>query len=585
MAFRQPTFAPTSRLATAQEPEKTITNPEFSHLQKDSLESQQWILFPSRQTTRTQTTSTEHTPRTAGLSRLSDFGSKSVQTRDDDGVLCEATNGSVEDDEELDSLDDGLHAFQEPGLFQRPEFVNQSSSILPRHDGLGMFQESTTPVQEQLWHFEQHNPKKRSASGHHRRRSSIQRRLDAVEDNDATNIEGERRERIEKWRMEQSKILLDKIEKETRRRRLSTTSRKAESSSNTANSERVMKDSIHTHEAEDQEPKQSMDGLDPGSSEDESIWQRITRRVIRDFIGIDDAMLSVIFGESLPEELSAAVNPSSGISSSKSIKLDPSLTTSDASWERRLIDRIARELGLLVRRFPDQPTALSRPFHPSIPDYAGIPVTVPTSSKSQKQRPSTSTRANTSPTSFHFNPTLQDPPFTPQNATPESTHAALWGIEEEPTPHPDQVDHDYWEQPADLKTVFRYLQSRFSARHKPPPSTSSRPLPRENVATTTTPDSLRRTAMIRQHHPVISRTWEHRHANRRHGSLLRRRSGSSCASSVVVGSARRMGMRGGGGSLGSSSRNYWDIGVGSGIGSGGAASGMGVAGLGAWGEI
>ena len=580
MAFRQPTFAPVSRPTIAREPETAATNNDLPPVQKDLRESHEWILFPSRETAQTQTTSTERTPRTAGLSRLSDFGSITAQSRNEDGIICEATAGSAGDDEELDSLDEGLHAFQDPGLFQRSGIFDQSGSILPRHDGLGMFPASTPPVQEQLWHFENYNPRKRSISGHQRRRSSVQRRLDAVEDNDAALVEGERRERIEKWRMDQSRILLDEIEKQTRRRRSSTLSRRTDHVPVTANPENIIKESVQIP-MKDEGIGQTARTNTAEIEDTESFWQRITRRVIRDFIGLDDATLSVIFGESLPEEQLAAHNPASAIGSSKSIRLDPSIgTASTPTWDTRLLDRISRELGVLVQQLSHHPGAFSTHLNPSTLDYAGIPVTVPTSSKTQPKPSMTAPHAETSPTSFQFSPTLQDTPLRPITPNADSTHAALWGIEEEPVTDSEQAERDYWEQPPDLKTVFRFLHNRFTAQRRPP-TTAKPPL---NIATTSTPDSLRRAAIIRQHHPVVSRaatTWEQRHGHARRHSLLRRRSGSSCASSLV-GSARRMGMKGG--SLGSSSRNYWDIG-GSAVGSGAAGSALGVGGLGAWGEV
>jgi len=568
MAFRQPTFATASRPATAHEPERTATFTFPTPPNRDLQESQEWILFPARSTTPTQTASTDRTPKTAGLSRLSDFGSLAAGSKHDDGLACEATNGSVEDDEELDDLDEGLHAFQDPVTFQRSGFMDHSGSILPRHDGLGTFPSSSPPVQEQLWHFEQYNPRKRSLGGHQRRRSSVQRKLDAVQDHDAEVTEGERREMIEKWRMDQSRILLDEIEKETRRRRASTASRRTENAPSTAGLEQVIKESLRD-QTKDREPEKSRDAEEPQQEDNESLWQRITRRVIRDFIGIDDATLSVIFGESLPEERSAAVNPSSSTSSQKSIRLDTSNTTpSFSNWEGRFLDRIARELGILVQHLTDHPGAFSTALHPSTPDYAGIPVTVPTSSKSQPKPPSNTAPT---PTSFQFPPTLQDAPL-PSPA--DSTHAALWGIEEEPAPPSHQDDLAYWEQPPDLKTIFRCLHTRFTAQRRPSTTTK----PPLNIATTSTPDSLRRAAVIRQYHPVVSRAatnWEHRHGHGRRYGVMRGRSGSSCASS-----ARRAGRWGG--SLGSESRNYWDLG-GSAVSGGGSA--MGVGGLGAWGEV
>lgn len=582
MAFRQPAFAPISRPATAQEPERNATVTILSPLHKELDQSQEWILFPSAQahsTTLTQTASTERTPRTAGLSRLSDFGSLAARSEQEKDAACAATDGSIEEDGELDSLDEGLHAFQEPSNQQRSGYFDQSGSILPRHDGLGTFPASSPPIQEQLWHFEQYNPRKRSINGHVRRRSSVQRRLDAVEEHDAVFLEGERRERIEKWRMEQSKAFLDEVEKETRRRRRSSAlGQRPERAPSTIGLERIIKESveIQTGQLGTHEPKGPATQT---SLEDESFWQRITRRVIRDFVGLDDAMLSVVFGESLPVEQPLGSAPT-GFASSKFIRFDPSLhPTAPTSWEGCLLDRISRELGILVQQLSDPPGASSilPSFDPSTSDYAGMPVTVPTSSKSQARlhRPTANLPTTTS-ASFAFNPTLQDAALVTPTTSADSAHAALWGIEEEPASGLERNERDYWEQPADLKTVFRFLHTRFTAERRPSPSTK----PAINTATTSTPDSLRRAAIIRQYHPLVSRAataWEQRHGHARRHSLLRGRSGSSCASSIV-GSARRgpAGLRGS--SLASSSRNYWDIG-GSGVGS--AISG----GVGAWGEV
>src|ERR1700744_3656672 len=71
-------------------------------------EQQEWILFSPAP--RTQTTSTDRT-RIADRSRLSDFGSLETAARSQpDAVLAHNDNET----EDLDSLDDGLHAFNEP---------------------------------------------------------------------------------------------------------------------------------------------------------------------------------------------------------------------------------------------------------------------------------------------------------------------------------------------------------------------------------------------------------------------------------------------------------------------------------------
>ncbi|MCJ1273431.1 hypothetical protein MMC21_001222 [Puttea exsequens] len=593
MAFHQPTFALVPRTTAWQEPVQAATPTSTSSQQKNVDESQEWILFPAAQaasTTLTQTASTDRTPRTAGRSRLSDFGSLAARSGLEGAYAI--TEGSIDEDGEFDSLDEGLHAFQEPTTPQGGGYFDLSGSILPRHDGLGTFPASSPPMQEQLWHFEQYNPRKRTISGHTRRRSSVQRRLDAVEANDATALDGERRERIEKWRMEQSRVFLDEVEKETRRRRrASALNQRLDRPPSAAGLERIIKESV-AEQTEEQGTSHPAEAASKPLENDESLWQRITRRVIRDFIGLDDASMSVIFGESLPEERPVSARTAFG--SSKSIRLDPSLhPPAPAPWEERLLKRLARELGNLFDQLNEPPIPFSTPSNPQT-DYAGIPITVPTSSRTQKNP----THPPLTPSSFNFSPTLQDHPLrTPTSPATESAHAALWGIEEEEeeatNQHLDHNSHAYWEQPPNLRTVFRLLHDRFTTdRGHPSATTPAKPSSTLNIATTNTPDSLRRAAIIRQYHPLVS-AWDshqrhgHGHApQRRHSFLMRGRSGSSCASSAV-GSVRRAGVRGTN-SLASSSRNYWDIG-GSGLGSGGAGSAIGVGGggggVGAWGEV
>ena len=577
MAFCQSTFAPAIRQPAAKDSRDNATTIIPSPLHQELEQSQEWVLFPARSSTQTQTASTVETP-TAGLSRLSDFGSLDAKSRQDQPVPCETTNGSVEDDEDLDSLDEGLHAFQEPSPIDRSGFFESGGSILPRHDGLGTFPTSSPPLQEQLWHFEQFNPRKRSIGvGRHRRRSSVQKRLDAIEDHDVASIEAETRERVEKWRLEQSRVLLDEIERETRRRRASVISQRAKTTSGSADFEHIVKDSVAKN-AEDEKTTGSLRAGSPAIEDSETFWQRITRRVIRDFIGIDDDLLSVIFGESLPAETQDGNHPSK-LGSSNSLRSENSSpTTAGTGWEGRLLDRLSRELGIVLQQLTEHPGAfstLSSPFNPSTSDYAGMPITVPTSSRSQ---PKPSTPTTNAAASFEFRPTLQDASVPVQSSAADSTHAALWGIEEEPAPTTPEDDSEYWEQTPDIKTVFRFLHNRFTSQRRPA-ATNKPPL---NIATTSTLDSLRRAAIIRQYHPLVSRAaaaWEQRHGHARRNSLLRRRSGSSCASSMVS-SARRIGLRGG--SLGSSSRNYWDIGGSTG---GGSAIGVGGGEMGAWGEV
>ena len=588
MAFRQSTHLPPQRqLSVTLAPESINTTISGEQHQRAIEESQEWVLFsPSLapSTVRTHTTSTERTPRTAGLSRVSDFGSFNTTARSGDlegdyGAESDGLAVDVEEDEELDSLDDGLHAFHEPSIYRTSSRrLDQSGgSILPTHDGLGTFPASGPPVQEQLWQFEQFNPRRRAEG--YGTRSSVQRRLDTTQDELDGDVENTRVERIEKWRMEQSRVLLDEIEKETRRRRLSRSG-----------------ESLEAVNAEEK-------GVEPGASttsvsvaplcprepeETESLWQRITRRVIRDLIGIDDSILSVIFGESLPlDDTATPPRPSTTLSSQISELPTDSITpTSSRSWEDRLFERIARELDLLVHHLSEHPGAFSTYLHTSQPhsEYAGIPVTRTSTRRLPAQNSAPYDSGNLDPVDFpQFNPTLQE-----ANPSP-TTHAALWGIEEEPFPTEEarlKREREYWERELDVRTVFGFLRNRFTnTDHGAAADVASNPS--TNLAMSSNQETARRAAIIRQHHPLVSRSHDRQtrrasllhhhyshhalHTSTSHHAQLKR-PGSSCASMSTKKSAKR---------ASGSSRNYWDIGGSVGSGSAIAATG----GMGYWGEV
>lgn len=531
------------------------------------------------------------------VSRLSDFGSLNTVARSGDYAVDEG----IDEDEELDSLDDGLHAFREPSMYADSQRADQiGGSILPAHDGLGTFAASSIPVQEQLWRFEQHNPR-RASIGHRRRRSSVQRTLDSLGEDEGQTLENTRIERIEEWRLEQSQVLLEEVEKETRRRRASRAKEGRQGTTHTANQE------VAEREGPSEPQKAEPPGnpvLDTIAEESESFWQRITRRVIRDLMGIDDAVLSVIFGEALPpDEDSTPPTTKSSLPSSPLAErsLQQPLHHS-RNWEDRLLSRLARELNILVHQL-SHPSTLP---HPSLPsqatmDYAGIPITPKLSEPSE---PLTQSRTSSSYPQPHFRPTLARRP----TVSSASEHAARWGIEEEDDPGVSTAnDIEYWERTPDLKTVFGYLQTRFSSpqpRHSP----SSQRTP-THIATDRTPDSLRRAAIIRQHHPLVTRPLRahdrhphfNTHTHHRRGSFLSQLShgyshgaGGWTAAHAGLGPASPgfgLSLKRAGGSCASvstkkskrdesgASRNYWDIG-----GSGGSEGGL-VGGMGAWGEV
>jgi hypothetical protein len=592
MAFRQQHRPQSSRQISYHAPEPSVQVTTSSQQLKHPLEaSEEWILFsptaPST-TARTHTTSTERTPRTAGLSRFSEFGSLDTAAQSDQDGDVGTFLGT---EEELDSLDDGLHAFHEPSEYGAPasRLLQSGETVLPTHDGLGEFQPDAT-MQEHMWQFER--PRRRAV----RRRSSVQRHFTVLDEAEEVNQEQDRRQRIEKWRLEQSKALLEEIEKETRRIRRMSTFSAARSRGEVTQQATTDTVAQTPRSATDTQSEPSDEG-----TENISFWQRITRRVIRDLIGLDEDTLSVIFGEALPEEAGTPKPGSSMEFSAEKALQDAGIdasTLSEESWQTRILERVAHELGVLVHQLSEHPGAFSTYQRTqSAPEYAGLtslttnsnPATDLTSSHPTSSQPITD-----SPASAHFAPTF------PAQQTPHTYNdASLWGIEEEPA-EVDPLDsfrtppattaniaedlvreREYWERELDVKMIFNFLVKRFTSTRSsvspPPRKTSSAP----SLSATGTDEGLnsaRRAAIIRQHHPLVSRTTDrglptssspqpretkrkdatyrtyyNPQASLRHQKL---RSNSSCASQSTKKSKRST----------NSARNYWDLGgsVGSG---------------------
>ncbi|OGE52713.1 hypothetical protein PENARI_c009G08934 [Penicillium arizonense] len=585
MAFQVPTHVPRRRTSySSPQPPPVLDIPPTSPDQRDD-DTTQWVLFSP--TARTHTTSTDRT-RTAGPSRLSDFGSfaatPSANGVDDDDAL----DGQLDEEgTELDSLDDGLHAFRAPTFAPAsPTRMEQGPpAMLPAHDGLGSFQASSQVVQDQLWQHEQYNPQRQSyAHLQHRRYSSVQRHLDTVEEGEA-NIERERWQRIEQWRMDQSRALLQEIERETRQRRNSRVGRSS-----------VQRSVDHTPQAsvlDESSISRELSLPEAVSEDEESFWRRITRKVIRDLIGIDDSLLSVIFGESLPLDAQPH-GQEEPLDMETVLACEPEPEHGDAPmWQTNVLQRIAHELGVLVHQLCEHPGAFTTYYQMTkdiSAEYAGMSINrLAESHVSQKPFESTAQSAGEttgdSMPSPHFMPTLRDP---------NREHEAQWGIEDDDPmgSHSTsdaaraQDEQEYWERGLDVMMVFRYLRNRFSRRgympnEAQPPSPARRPQ-----------DASRRAAIIRQHHPLVARAHIRSQTQTRRASqysgvsgptgvsspLLRphlRRPGSSCASQSAKLSAisSRRTMTG-------SSRNYWDIGG----SESNSAIGVG-AGLGTWGEV
>ncbi|GAB7341259.1 hypothetical protein MBLNU457_7534t1 [Dothideomycetes sp. NU457] len=556
MAFQQPQQR--HQVVRPQPVEQIDTAPRSPQLRKRTLEeSQEWVLFSPQ-----SNADTSQTPQTTNLSRVSDFGSfgtglRSGQTQDNEHDRVTQSDND-DDEEELDSLDDGLHAFQ---AMPSPRLDQSGGTILPRHDGLGTFPSryeyaDNDELQEQLWQYERYNPHRRRTS---RRRSSVQRQLDEIDGQQEVagmNILDERRLRIEQWRMDQSKAVLEEIEKEAKRRqrRMGRMSA-APSSQNRRGSQLDATQDVSNTEA------------NPPS---ESFWQRITKKVIHDLIGLDDTTLSVIFGEDLVQTEDIAATPTQGSPIHSMVQESTLAINSAHTWERRLLNHIQRELGVLVYQLVDIEGAFetfnSRTTTP--PDFDAFRAQREAAQQA-RQRREQQTDADHSASDFLSKPTLVP--------TVTNTETSLWGIEEEPNSQPNTStpDPDYWTRDPSILMLFNYLRDRFSSSN-----TQSQPQPAAvgtlpaswstASALGTSPASLRRADIIRAHHPLVHRAAER--SRQRRTSLLaqtlarRALSTSSCASQSTKRSRRSSMLSGG------SSRRYWDFGS-------EGAEGMG------WGEV
>ena len=597
MAFRLPQAAPQRQVPI--HPRIETSRP--SSLQRPLDQSQEWVLFsPTESHTDSPTVETLHT---AAPSRLSDLGSLN-------SVLPPSQEQGHEDADDLDSLDDGLHEFREPLRTPGSRQMDHSGgAILPGHDGLGSFHASSLPAQEQIWQHERFNPRRRQSTLQ-RLPSSHGQRLDTIEDEpeqDHPFVEGDKLDRIERWRLDQSRVMLEEVQKEARRRRrLSLTSQAQSPSQSQSTLAAVDTKDVSSAElalvnAEAQTDKES-----------ETFWQRITRRVIKDFMGIDEPLLSVILGESLPEDDDLSSTPKALDSTSLSKHLEDAPEEHLAEgWEDRLLRRLARELGIIVNSLSDHPGAFSTYAKPETYDYAGIPI------ESRKHPPIpeqdvlelSQTPKAVNRSSALFRPTLQQ--ANDEIETTASEHEAGWGIEDsKPVDELEAAEIEYWERTPDLKQVFAYLSRRFLKRTPQPPAsysdlTSSRleRSPEQGIATHSTPASLRRAAIIRQHHPLVLRAHEvslkkqdDSRARQRRSSIrsiaerLEENATSECDRETISGSLRSLkerSLKRAGDDCASQStkksktsksrKHYWDM------GSDSAAAALG--GMGSWGEV
>ncbi|KAM5352536.1 hypothetical protein ACJ41O_005258 [Fusarium nematophilum] len=570
MAFHQPTRQSMQRVVRPPVEEQEVARRESIVSERQQAESQTWVLFaPTDVTTTSYLTETDQSLMTPGRSRLGDLGSLNSVAKSETGAASRQSvsasvvdDASAEDDAELDSLDSHLPEFRSlPGIYSQPQNDIQGTlPVFPGHDGLGSFHLDQPTLgadaQDQIYQFERFNPRRQ-----HRRKESFDLRQLDVE-NDHVE-ESEKRQRIEAWRLEHSRVLLGEIQRETRRRRLSQASLHKRSSSNPIPASprpapAAESDNMTWHDE---------DAL--GSpTESEGFLTKVTRRFMRDVIGLDDRMISILLGEAVPqadEDLSSTPRASQ--------HLGVQHPQSREAWQLDVLERMSRELGLLVSQVSHHPGAFStysRLQQMSLP-YAGLPM-IPESNISHSAADNIPP-ADAEHAAFpQFKPTMQtasrpiDIRGRPAEPTAEPVQA-----QRHDTPMSNTFTQEEWERDLDMKLVFRYLRSRFMPRSNiPAPSTTA------HLATSSTQDLAAKLARVRQHHPLVSRirppTERRTFKATTPASPVALRHQSSCASQSTRRSARRSSV---------SSRHYWDIGGSLGTGSVIASNGP----MGSWGEV
>lgn len=594
MAFQQPSrqaFQRITRRETVIRESEDFTPQVFA----GPDESQTWVLFSpptDAGTTVSYFSSVQESQPTAGRSRFSDLGSLNTVARSEVRSQAHLTGvpsvfaeqSTAEEDAELDSLDSHLPDFRStPTSYHHVSQhvgLAHTRPVLPGHDGFGSFRVEaegvTADIQEQLYAFEQFNPRRIK-----RRRESYERTQQLFEEEEEVR-EVDRNRRIEEWRLEQSHLLLEEIRKETRRRRQS------EASISKLRAEKNVAEEVATMSTVD-EGGTDDNFLGNGSWHDQDIqpglWSQFGRKVVRDLMGIDERLLSILFGEILPddEDLSSTPKASDMRCNPAAAPAVESESSYESPWQVQLLERVARELGSLVNHLSSHPGAFSsykQMQHMPIP-YAGLPVIPEMTGDNnglfnQKPDDNLSSVIQFQPTVPHQTQPVDIPGAQSHSILVDSAHT-IFGEPNHPTHAFTQQE---WEQDLDIRLVFRYLRSRFtSGRSASTPFTTGT----SHLATSSTQDAAAKAARVRQHHPLVSHAHQRpRPVERRSFKVatpgspvgLRHASGS-CASQSTRRSARRSSI-----SSRHSSRHFWDIGGSIGTGSIIASAGP----MGSWGE-
>ncbi|TQS34767.1 hypothetical protein Golomagni_04839 [Golovinomyces magnicellulatus] len=468
--------------------------PQRQHQRKQPSDSQEWILFePSSEDTveSLQNTSSMRT-LTVGFSQISDF--ESLETGAWSFNEDEEFDENYGEEEELDSLDSHLPEFRNEPAAHSHSGPGPSGTILPTHDGLGGFRLDSKMTddgaQQQLYGFERHNSRQ-VKMGEERAK------LDLLELDAGQTQKAELLRRIELWRLEQSN-LIHGIHREP-----------LQLSSGAQNNERKRK-----KEGIVQETVASLSDLGTTTSHDESesLFIRITRKLIQDLIGIDDNLLSILFGESL----ACDIEPSR----TSDLQSAPNEEYGKISWELNILERIACELGTLASKISAHPTRFNNflnssnissplPDMPMVPDTEKFKTAIPNNVRYDSS-------VTTRPPESQFKPTIRKQ--AQRNPDPTTSAASQSTDEGEIKMRAGnssrrELTREEWERDLDLKLVFRYICDRVTTKFNPStPSASTHSSPQNNAtentkqrATASMMNSCSCTSIVGQCHSLITR--------------------------------------------------------------------------------
>lgn len=373
---------------------------------------------------------------------------------------------------------------------------NQSGHpvVLPAHDGRGIFASITSDESESVF-----MPEMESLEESLRLLAERNRIFDQTHDMHS---------RIQRWRQEHCTAFMEEMEK-ARNRKLRSKSRAYKPQSKEERRQE-MEASMMFDEVDhgDEPPLAQSQGEDAQAGKEnmevpETFWRKVTRSVMRDIMGIDDSVLEIIFGES--------PSPSTSSAADTCISED----AVGAKWERSLLERIARELGILLQQYTIHPTqgAFStftrRTTHSQdcIKGSNTEGTKVPRRQSSHEKVTETNTGGYHAPvvvmsqSEVEFTPTLTHMGYDPisrvhTGSQPMADSEYCSQRTSVGARTEAQLRKEYWEQELGVRVFFSYLKSRFSSSISR--SSSFRPL-RKSSTTTTTPTFETHMPIYHQH--------------------------------------------------------------------------------------